>query len=97
VLSVGFDKFVLTTAIATVPGAILYTMTGNMIAEMLEEIDPTESPSRIVRKIFLERIIHDWKAQFCTGMLLIMSAIFPFVMRNKYKKSGRESQEVKAD
>lgn len=101
VLSIGYGYFILTTAMATLPGAAIYTIAGRLVADVLDEITD-ENKSEVIRRTLLKAVTEDRAAQLAL-VLLLFCATFPVVVRYYNKdaaavfESGKKSSMKKTD
>ncbi|CAD7923625.1 unnamed protein product [Amoebophrya sp. A120] len=79
-MGISFSYFTLLTAFSTVPGALLYPMTGRMLRQTLSEVTVETNTSEFVQALFIKAIYEDPAAQATFG-LLVFCALLPVLLR----------------
>lgn len=92
-LSVGYGYFLLTTAIATIPGSLIYTWSGELLVDVLEELDAAQEGA-IVRTLVRKTLYDGWKGPMVVGLLAVCTCV-PLVLHFTKKRRVQESGDKK--
>jgi len=84
ILNVGLPFFVLTTALATLPGAVIYTLTGQLLSGILDKIDDGNT-TRVILGLVYDLVWTDRTAQLVIALLL-SCMLLPLVLKLSDKR-----------
>jgi len=92
-LNVGYKRFTLTTAIASIPGALIYTWSGELLVDILEEIEG-HSEGELVRKLLTKTFFESSKG-IPLVCLLGFCSLLPVVLHFSQKRNSEAQEEIK--
>ncbi len=95
-LNIGYGYFCLTTGLATVPGALIYTLTGRLLADGFDRIDPNAETGDVVKELLWKAVTEDKSAQAVMALLGLCS-VLPLLLRApKWIRSWRDGKKAAA-
>jgi len=84
-LNVGYKRFLLTTAMATIPGSLIYTWSGELLVDVLEEFDGDSAEGELVRNLLHKTFFESSKGVMLVGLLAFCTLV-PVILH--YTKTG---------
>eukprot|EP00397_Hematodinium_sp_SG-2012_P064592 GEMP01091661.1.p1 GENE.GEMP01091661.1~~GEMP01091661.1.p1 ORF type:complete len:252 (-),score=17.24 GEMP01091661.1:94-849(-) len=73
-LSVGYGYFFLTTAIATLPGSLIYTWSGELLVDALQTVDNGEE-GLLVYHLLKKTLFEGWKGPMLLSLLAFCTSV----------------------
>lgn len=88
-VGVPFGTFMAATAIAVIPGAIIYTTAGRALSTIMDSLDEDGVKNLKVGELLYETILNDQQLRLLLGMLVFV-AVVPFVVKKVLLKKNKQ-------
>lgn len=66
-MGIGFGYFLFTTALATVPGSLIYTLSGNVLADTLDAVPEDAKVSEVFMELAKQVVLEPWGLLYLVG------------------------------
>ena len=86
VVGIPFGTFISATALASIPGAIIYTTAGGALAKILDTLEGQGVRNPSVTNVIIQTITTSDELKVCLALMAVTAAV-PFIIRKLYKRA----------